>query len=226
MKQTLTIFLLLFAPVFLLAQSDNLVYEQISANIEGRKWAELKELFHKAVIEDADDAGTFFWKSVDAAKEGKRIMAMELGSYYREKRDYDKACPFYAEMNRLFPSDIMSLSTHAEMEVLRGREKEALLLYERVLTLDANNLAANIFIGNYYYLQADKEKKVLEDGYHKLRTPTKMQYAAYRNGVEELVNAEYSKAKVCLQRVIAQFPSTEVKKTLEKIQTVEKEINH
>lgn len=45
------------------------------------------------------------------------------------------------------------------MQVCRGQEKDALRMYENILKLDADNLAANIFLGNYYYLMAEQEKK-------------------------------------------------------------------
>ena len=122
MKQIWVILLILFYPLLLSAQAKADVLERVSTDITERKWAELKESFHEAVQKDADDAGTFFWRSIDAAKESKWIMAWELGDYYKGKGDYDKACPFFAELNRLFPNDIPSLSIHAEMEVLRGKE--------------------------------------------------------------------------------------------------------
>ena len=37
--------------------------------------------------------------------------------------------------------------------------------------LDADNLQANIFLGNYYYLQAEKDKKKLEEDYKKITSP-------------------------------------------------------
>ena len=225
MRQALTI-LFLFYFFALFGQTTKSNYEHVTACITERKWAELKELFQGVVMEDADEAATFFWKSLDIGKEGKWIMAWELGSYYKDKRDYDKACPFFAELNRVFPNDVQSLSIHAEMEVLRGKEREALELYEKILALDVNNLPANIFVGNYYYLQADGQKSTLESNFRKIQVPNKMQYANYRNHLEELLDSEYSKARICLQRVIAQFPSTEVKKTLDKIKTVEKEVNN
>ena len=39
--------------------------------------------------------------------------------------------------------------------------------------LDADNLQANIFLGNYYYLQAEKDKKKLEEDYKKITSPHK-----------------------------------------------------
>lgn len=59
------------------------------------------------------------------------------------------------------------------MQVCRGQEKDALRMYENILKLDADNLAANIFLGNYYYLMAEQEKKKLESDYKKLSSPTK-----------------------------------------------------
>ena len=90
--------------------------------------------------------------------------------------------------------------------------------------LDANNLQANIFLGSYYYLQAEREKKKLEDDYKKITSPTRMQYARYRNGLSDVYSNVYSKAKDYLQRVLQLFPSTEAGKTLEKIVALEKEI--
>ena len=50
-----------------------------------------------------------------------------------------------------------------------------------------------------------------------------MQYARYREHINDLVNSDYAKAKGYLQRVIALFPSFEVKKVLDKIRMVEME---
>ena len=107
---------------------------------------------------------------------------------------------------------------------LEDKEKDAVKTYEKVLILDANNLQANIFLGNYFYLQAEREKKKLEDDYKKITSPTRMQYARYRNGLSDVYSNGYSKAKDYLQRVLQLFPSTEAGNTLEKIKKLEMEI--
>ena len=96
--------------------------------------------------------------------------------------------------------------------------------YEQLLKLDADNLAANIFLGNYYYLQAEGEKKRLENDYKKLSSPTKMQYARYRDGLYKLFGNGYEKARNSLEKVVQRFPSTEARKTLDKIILIEKEV--
>ena len=110
------------------------------------------------------------------------------------------------------------------MELMRGKEKDALKTYEKVLKLDADNLQANIYLGNYYYLQAEKDKKKLDDDFKKITSPTRMQYARYRNGLSDVFTNNYTKAKAYLQRVLQLFPSTEAGRTLEKIKKVEAEM--
>ena len=81
------------------------------------------------------------------------------------------------------------------MQMMRGEAKDAMKPDEKVLALDADNLQANIFLGNYYYLQAEQKKKTLEDNYKKIVAPTRMQYAGYRNGLSDIYSNGYSKAK-------------------------------
>ena len=95
---------------------------------------------------------------------------------------------------------------------------------KKVLMLDADNLQANIFLGNYYYLQAEKDKKKLEEDYKKITSPTRMQYARYRNGLSDVFTNSYGKAKAYLQRVLQVFPSMEAGNTLEKIKKMELEL--
>ena len=130
------------------------------------------------------------------------------------------------EWLQYYPEDVSALVACAEMQMMRGETKDAMKLYEKVLALDADNLQANIFLGNYYYLQAEQKKKTLEDNYKKIVAPTRMQYAGYRNGLSDIYSNGYSKAKGYLQKVLQLFPSTEAGKTLERIKKLEKEMNN
>ena len=162
---------------------------------------------------------------MDKSLEVSSRMGRELAAYYKKSRSYDKAYLFYKELLQKSPNDVNCLVSCAEMEVCRGRESEALETYRKVLSLDADNLAANIFLGNYYYLMAEQEKKKLESDYKKLSSPTKMQYARYRDGLSKLFATGYEKARSSLQKVVLRFPSTEAQKTLDKILRIEKEVN-
>ena len=83
-------------------------------------------------------------------------------SLVAQNRNYDKAFLFYKELSQKTPDNVDYLEAVAEMQVCRGQEKDALRMYEKILQLEADNLAANIFLGNYYYLTAEQEKKKLE----------------------------------------------------------------
>ena len=171
-------------------------------------------LFRQAVNTNVEKAEMFYWTGVDKSLEVSSRIGRELAAYYKKSRSYDKAYLFYKELLQKSPNDVNCLVSCAEMEVCRGRESEALETYRKVLSLDADNLAANIFLGNYYYLMAEQEKKKLESDYKKLSSPTKMQYARYRDGLSKLFATGYEKARRSLQKVVLRFPSTEDRKSV------------
>ena len=67
-------------------------------------------------------------------------------------------------------------------------------------------------------------KQKLEEDYKKITSPTRMQYARYRNGLSDVFTNSYGKAKAYLQRVLQVFPSMEAGNTLEKIKKMELEL--
>lgn len=221
---TLLFSLFLVCPLSLWAQSANELLQKTSAAISSGQDDYAISLFRQAADAGAEQTEMFYWTSVDKNSAVAPRLAYELATHYKDKRNYDKAYLFYKEFLQHHPDDVAALVSCAKMELMRGKEKDAVKTYEKVLMLDADNLQANIFLGNYFYLQAEKDKKKLEDDYKKITSPTRMQYARYRNGLSDLFTNNYSKAKTYLQRVLQLFPSTEAGKTLERIKKVETEM--
>lgn len=224
--KTLTLLLtfLISYPLAFSAHSAEDVLQKVSTAMADEQWEQAAGLFRQAIQLNADKSEMFYWTNVNKNSEFSLKIAEELASYYKAARNYDKAYLFYKELLQKNPDHIKWLVSCAETEVCRGKEKEALQTYLRVLSLDADNLAANIFIGNYYYLMAEQEKQQLMRDYKKISSPTRMQYARYKDGLSRLLTDRYGKAKEYLQNVIRQFPSTEVMKTLEKIKKMELEM--
>ncbi len=220
----LLFFLSLVNPLVLLAQSAGDLLPKVSEALSEDKDDYAVSLFRQAAAAGVDQTEMFYWTNVDKNSSVAPRLINELATYYKKKRNYDKAYLFYKEYLQRYPEDVPALVSCAEMEMMRGKEKDALKTYEKVLSLDADNLQANIFLGNYYYLQAEKDKKKLDDDFKKITSPTRMQYARYRNGLSGIFTTNYSKAKTYLQRVLQLFPSTEAGKTLEKIKRVELEM--
>ena len=196
-------------PFVLSAQSAGELLQKVSAGLSEGQDDYAVSLFRQSVKAGADQTEMFYWTQVEKNSAVAPRLVNELATYYKHKRNYDKAYLFYREFLQYHSDDVPALVSCAEMEMMRGKEKDAVKTYEKVLILDANNLQANIFLGNYFYLQAEREKKKLEDDYKKITSPTRMQYARYRNGLSDVYSNGYAKAKDYLQRVLQLFPSTE-----------------
>ncbi len=224
--KTLTLFFLLclLCPLSLLAQSADVLLQKVSEALTDNKTDYAVSLFRQAADKADNQVEMFYWTRVDKESSAALRLARELATHYKDKRNYDKAYLFYKECLQYLPEDVTILVPCAQMQLMRGEEKDAVKLYEKVLALDADNLQANIFLGNYYYLQAERDKKKLEDDFKKISSPTRMQYARYRNGLSDVVSTGYDKAKLYLQKVLQLFPSTEAVKTLDKIKKLELEL--
>lgn len=226
MRTLTTLFLFLFSlPLMLNAQSVDEMLQKVSAAIEAGQQGQAVSYFRQTISLNIDRTEMFYWTRVDKSSEIGSKFATELALAYKKNRNYDKAYLFYKELLQKNPTNVDCMEPVAEMLVCRGEEKDALRMYEKILQLEADNLAANIFLGNYYYLMAEREKKQLETDYKKISSPTKMQYARYRDGLSKLFSSGYQKARSSLQKVVLRFPSTEAQKTLDKILKIEKEVN-
>lgn len=225
--KALTLFLSLFfsLPFVLSAQSVEGVLQKVSTALSASQWEQAVTFYRQAIKANTEKSEMFYWTEVDKNSDVCPKMAQELAVFYKQTRNYDKAYLFYKELLQKKPNDVNYLTACAEMEVCRGKEEEALRTYEKVIELNADNLAANIFIGNYYYLRAEQEKQQIENEYKKISVPTRMQHARYKDGLSRVLSTRYGKAKEYLQNVIRQFPSTEAQKTLNKILLIEKEVN-
>ena len=221
---TLLLFSLFSLPLMLNAQTADEMLHKVTAAIEAGQHGQAVSYFRQAISLNIDRSEMFYWTSIDKSSEISSKLSNELALAYKKNRNYDKAFLFYKELSQKDPDNVDYLEAVAEMQVCRGQEKDALRMYENILKLDADNLAANIFLGNYYYLMAEQEKQQLMRDYKKISSPTRMQYARYKDGLSKLMTDGYGKAKEYLQNVIRQFPSAEVMKTLEKIKKMEAEM--
>lgn len=222
---TLLLVSLLSFPLMLNAQAAGEMLQKVSAAIEAGQQGPAVSYFRQAIRSDIDRSEMYYWTSVDKNSDVCSKLANELAAAFKKNRNFDKAYLFYKELLQKNPENVDYMEACAEMQVYRGQEKDALRAYENLLQLDADNLAANIFLGNYYYLMAEREKDKLVSDFKKISSPTKMQYARYRDGLSKLFATGYEKARVSLLKVVQRFPSTEAKKTLDKILSIEKEVN-
>lgn len=211
-------------PILLAAQTVEEQLQRVSATLAARQEVQAVSLFERAVELHPDKSEMYYWIEVDKNSTHAAKLAQKLALYYHKHRNWDKAYLFYKELLQQDPNNVAYLAGYAEAEVCCGREDDALRTYEKILIIDANNLDANIFLGNYLFLKAEGEKKRLDTEYKRLASPSRMEYARYKDALSNVLSERYEKAREYLQQVIQRFHSTEAQKILTKIRLAEIEI--
>lgn len=206
-------------------QSAEVLLQKVPEAVASGQTGYAESLFRQACQANVSQAEMFYWTRVDKSAEVAVRLAATLAECYKEAGNYDKAYLFYKEQLARKPDDVVLLVACGEMEMRRGKLSDALDTYEKVIGLDPDNLQACIFLGNYYYLKAEDARKKLDADYRRIPSPTRMQYARYRDGLSELFDTGYTKARTYLRHVMTLFPSTGAGHTLEKIDSLEREIN-
>lgn len=197
------------------------ILSQVSIAIDNMQWRLVESLYIEALKENSSSAEHFFWTKVPGKGAECVVMGWVLGDHHKKNKEYEKAHLFFTEVLKLMPDDLDAICANAEIAVFRERPEEALELYRGVLEKHPDHLAANIFTGNYHFLKAEKKRVVIEREFKQLKSPTRMEYAHYRQNMDMLLNEEYAKAKHHLEKVVANFSSLEAKRTLEKIRVIE-----
>lgn len=213
--------LLLCSHLSLLAQNW---LEQTTTALNEKQWESAIGLFSKAVEENADKAEMYFWTRVDKRSESATGMLEALAVHHVHGRNFDKAYLFYKELTRMHPENVNYLAARAEAEAYRGKEENAVRTYEQVLMLDPNHLHANIFVGNYYFIEAENSKEGVDKEYKRIASPTRMQHANYKERLAELYQSSYEKAKNYLQNAVRQGSSLEIRRTLKRIESVREKV--
>lgn len=221
-------FILLFVMVLLPAtswpQTERGLLAKLSLAVDDKLYEQAENLFHQVISDDVESAEMFYWVHLDRHHAMAPEVARELAAYFEKNYDYDKANVFYKEYARFVPEDVNRLLAVARTDLLRGKEDEAIYTYEQILNIQPDNLDANIYAANYYYLQGKVEKQKIEEGYKRIKSPTRMQYAHYRNELDRTFGEKYVKARSYFQNVVKQFSSVGARKALAEIEKIEKEI--
>ena len=223
--KTLTLFLLYccLLPLAAGAQTAEALLQKVPEAIASGQMGYAESLFRQACHANTSQAEMFYWTSVDKSSELAVRFAASLAECFKDAANYDKAYLFYKEQLAHKPDDVTLLVACGDVEVRRGKLADALETYEKVIGLDPDNLQACIFLGNYYYLKAENARKKLDADYRRIPSPTRMQYARYRNRLSNIFRNTYSKARDCLRKAARQMPSDGTQHTLDLIEQIRKE---
>ena len=182
-------------------------------------------LFSLPLMLNAQSVDEMLQKVSAAIEAGQQGQAM---SYFRQtiSLNIDRTEMYY--WTNIDKSSEISVKLANELAIAFRKKRnydKAYLFYKELLQKAPNNVA---YLESCAEMQvcrgAEQEKKKLETDYKKISSPTKMQYARYRDGLSKLFATGYEKARNSLQKVVLRFPSTEAQKTLDKIFIIEKEV--
>lgn len=224
MRAFILLFVIVLLPATSWPQTERSLLAKLSLAVDEQLYDQAENLFRQVISADVESAEIFYWVHLDRHHAMAFKVAHELATYFEKNYEYDKANVFYKECARFVPEDISKLLAVARTDVLRGKEDEAIYTYEQVLNIQPNNLDANIYAANYYYLQGKLEKQKIEEDYKRIKSPTRMQYAHYRNELDRTFGEKYAKSRSYFQNVLKQFSSVGARKALAEIKVVEKEI--
>lgn len=224
MKVFVLLFTMLLLPAAAWPQTEGSLLAKLSLAVDDKLYEQAENLFHQIVSADIESAEMFYWVHLGRSHVMAPKVAHKLAAYFEKNYDYDKANVFYKECAQFAPADVNRLLAVARTDVLRGKENEAIHTYEHILSMQPDNLDANIYAANYYYLQGEVEKQKIESDYKRIKSPTRMQYAHYRNELDRVFGDKYVKARVYFQSVMKQFSSVGARKALAEIAKVEKEM--
>lgn len=146
---------------------------------------------------------------------------LALAKQHKKELNYEKAYAIYNQLACAHPHNVDYMLPCAELQVLLGREEEAVKTYREILEIAPDNLAANLYLGNYYYLKAELRRTRLEKEFNESAQPTKVRNEEYKKKMNLIFITDYSTAGKHLQNVLNVFPSAEARKTMEKIALVE-----
>lgn len=224
MRYLLLFILSVFTFLPLAAAGTDTVYVSIQRDLSAQRYDQAVSQFCHAADLNIEEAALFYWTALNKNLPVARQFIQVLAVKYRENKMYDKAFTAYRECLRYTPHSKELLQAAAEVELQRGKEDGAVNYYSLLLKEDEENLPANIFLGNYFYWKGEKVRNFYEQEYRRITSPTKMQYASYRNKLEEIYHRYYEKAEIYLNKVMKIFPSSQVRISLEEIKELKREI--
>lgn len=134
-------------------------------------------------------------------------------TYYRGK-NYPKLETLTTQLLKANPEDTKMMQFRATALQGQKKMKEAYVAYEELISKDPDNLAANIFLGNYLY-QVGKNKISAETKkYESIKNPDRIQYNTFQKKLKIVTNEAYGKAIPYLEKANEQKENANIKKML------------
>lgn len=213
----------ILSSISLLAQVNDSVVANLLILYEQEKWDDVQKQFKEFSIADPYNAEVFYWLRAVDNDELRPALLQDLAKSYLARDNQSKAIAIYRELVLKSKLSVNLLLEIANTVINIGDVRLTQLIYEMVLSLDMNNLQANMFMGSFIFLRGEKELSRLNYNYKAEKKMTRMQYAEYRKEYANIFDLYYAKSREYLERVNKRKRSKEITKSLDYIAQLELE---
>lgn len=117
-----------------------------------------------------------------------------LREYYKFRHQYAEQIGILRQMLDKSPRNIPLLKELAYALYNNGNTDDALMHFEEILIYVPQDHESNLFLGNYYYVKGKQRMAKLDEDYHNIIAPSRMQYAEYRRTQQEIKKEELALA--------------------------------
>lgn len=139
---------------------------------------------------------------------------LKLCSVYKKQKDGEKLLKVANEVLQNDPSNLKALEYKGAGYKYLKDMKNAFASYNQLYKMDAENINANLFLGNYYYQICQSKLAMSRKKYDAIAKPTRVQWHENNELTKQIENEYYSLAIDHFERVYIQKPMSSVQKML------------
>jgi len=164
--------------------------------------------------DDVDGQIKTYTKAIEVLPSMSQDYGSKLAYVYYNAKKYPELEKLTTELLKETPNDEKLMRLQAASLQKNKKINEAKAVYEKILTVDPEDLSANVFMGNYYY-QVGKSKLDKEEAtYKKIANPDRVQWSNYQKKCKIILDDYYVKAVGYLEKAYAQKEDPNLKKLL------------
>jgi tetratricopeptide (TPR) repeat protein len=153
-------------------------------------------------------------KAIELFPKDQLEFGRKLAAVYNSSKNYEMLEPLAVELLKVEPNDERLLQYHGVALQRQKKIDDAKVVFEKLLEINANNLTANTFLGNYYYQigRSQLEREVKK--YEAIQNPDRVQWSNYQKKSKLIVDEYYTKAVIHLEKANQEREDENLKKML------------
>jgi tetratricopeptide (TPR) repeat protein len=164
--------------------------------------------------DDIDCQVETYRKAIELFPKDQLEFGRKLASVYYSSKNYEMLEPLSVELLKLEPNDEKLLQYHGVALQRQKNIEGAKVVFEKLLEVNADNLTANTFLGNYYFQIGRSQLEKEEKKYEAIQNPDRVQWSNFQKKTKLIKDEYYSKAVIYLEKAYQEREDENLKKML------------